>query len=320
MTFLRNIGADLLEKRLWPVALALIVGLVAVPTLLAKSSGGEPVPQTAAIAAGEAAKADAVVALDTKPVGRRKRGGRSKNPFKQLYVPKVKTETTVTATSASSEPSKDTSGGGSTAPAPKVTPAPQPKSKPKPKPKSKSKPKSSLAVYKVKLHFGQAGAMRTISDVARLTPLPSADDPFFVFLGVKADGKTLVFLVGSDAKATGDGKCKPSGADCETIEMQAGDTEYFDVTSDAGVEQYQMDIVSISKSKASSAKVARKARARRSKAGAALLRAARRDAQAPEMLGIYRWNSARGVLEVVPRKKRKAKVAVGALAGTSSVR
>ena len=42
MTFLRNIGADLVEKRLWPVALVLLVALVAVPTLLAPRRAKEP--------------------------------------------------------------------------------------------------------------------------------------------------------------------------------------------------------------------------------------------------------------------------------------
>ncbi len=43
MTTLRNIWADLVEKRLWPVAVLLAAGLLAVPVVLAK--GGEWVAQ-----------------------------------------------------------------------------------------------------------------------------------------------------------------------------------------------------------------------------------------------------------------------------------
>ena len=146
--------------------------------------------------------------------------------------------------------------------------------------------------------------MQTISDVPRLTPLPSIENPFFVFLGVKEDGKTLVFLVSSDAKATGDGKCQPKDT-CETIEMQAGDTEIFDAHDRRRrVQQYQMDVVKVSKVKATSAKAARTARARHSKAGAALLTIAREDATAPDLLGHYRWDPKRGVLDVVKRRPR----------------
>ena len=50
MSFLKGILDDLREKRLWPFALALVVALIAVPTLLAKSTKSQPlaqVPQTA---------------------------------------------------------------------------------------------------------------------------------------------------------------------------------------------------------------------------------------------------------------------------------
>ena len=42
-TFLSDLWADLREKRLWPVALLLLVALVAVPVVLAKP-GAEPAP------------------------------------------------------------------------------------------------------------------------------------------------------------------------------------------------------------------------------------------------------------------------------------
>jgi hypothetical protein len=313
MTFLRNIGADLVEKRLWPVAVALLVALIAVPTLLAKSANEEPEAMGPAPVAGAAAvKADQVLALNTAPAGRRKRGGKPKNPFVQLYVPKV-VEVTTTSEAAGGDAgaAKDDSAASGDSGSSKGETAPA-------APKT-SKPKVDLDVYRATLRFGEPGAMRTISDIARLTPLPSADDPFFVFVGVKEDGETLVFLVSSDAKATGDGKCKPSTDNCETIELKAGDTEFFDLMTATGLKQYQMDVVSVSSKKASSAAAARKAHARQSKAGAALLKAASKNSKDPKRIGRYRWNPRRGVLDVIPRKQLKAKVASKAIAGTASV-
>jgi len=53
-----------------------------------------------------------------------------------------------------------------------------------------------------------------------------------------------MFLVSSDAEATGDGKCLPSPDNCDRVEMEAGDTEFFDVaTPDGTTAQYQLDLV-----------------------------------------------------------------------------
>ena len=60
MSFVRNLYADLMEKRLWPVALGLLVALVAIPVLLAKPAGesastGTPPTDNALLGADSAA-------------------------------------------------------------------------------------------------------------------------------------------------------------------------------------------------------------------------------------------------------------------------
>ena len=288
MTFLRNIWADLVEKRLWPVALALLVGIVAVPVMLAKGSedtvANDPTAPGAIATNAAVAKADKAIALNTAvaATARRNRSGTPRNPFKQLFVVKDKATTTTTggdttSTGGSSTPTSggtNTNTGGTTTPKPKTT---------------------TTDVYRVNLRFGQAGGMHTIKDIARLTPLPSATNPFFVFLGVKNDGHTAVFLVSSDAKATGDGTCKPSSSDCETIEMGAGDTEFFDLTTDSGVQQYQMDVISIAHTTVTRA-AAKASHARSSQIGAGMLQEARKAGDLPQQLGWYRWDAAAGVL------------------------
>jgi hypothetical protein len=105
-------------------------------------------------------------------------------------------------------------------------------------------------VWAVNLRFGQPGAQKVHHEVPRLTPLPSATNPFFVFLGVMKDHKTAVFLISSDATATGDGTCKPNPTQCDTIELKAGDTEFFDVAQgNAGVVQYELDLIKVTHTK-----------------------------------------------------------------------
>jgi hypothetical protein len=291
MSTLRNIWADLVEKRLWPIALLLLAGLVAVPVVLARSGGeaasGSDAPNAVAIASGSQAGDPEIVTLDVAPKARR-HDGRGRDPFVQ---PKGSTPEKAQALESSTT--------GEPAGGPAASAAPSDEAKPVKQAPAKAKPRGPS--YTADLRFGQADSMRTLRNVARLTPLPSADSPFFVFLGVKSGGKTLVFMVSSDAKATGDGKCRPSKSACETIELQAGDTEFFDLTTDEGLEQYQMDVISIEKvgSKASAKKSARSASGRASKAQRRLLRKVLAG-RASHLMGSYRWSADRGVLLHVP--------------------
>lgn len=291
MTFLQNILADLRDKRLWPVAIALLVGIVAVPTVLARKSSeegaapGPAVPAVGASAAGAPA-GEVAIALDVSAPGARDRKGEVRNPFEQLFVPKPE------VVGGAPLESGDAKGGGADG-APAGDDAQDGSSGKPPAAEPKAK---TTTFYELSLRFGQAGSMRTIDDIARLTPLPSANDPFFVFLGVKDDGRTAVFLVSSDAKATGDGVCKPSDSDCQTIELKAGDTEFFDLTTESGVQQYQMDIVSLVKKTASTNAAASRAHARASAIGAGMLEEARKAGDMPAQLGWYRWDAASGVL------------------------
>jgi len=117
--------------------------------------------------------------------------------------------------------------------------------------------------YVVALRFGRVGVKRPRQEVGRLTPLPSAENPFFVFLGVLSDAKTAVFMLSSDVTATGDGTCKPRKSSCETVELRRGDTEFLAKTAEDGtVTRFQLDIGRITKQQAaapSRAVAARKA-------------------------------------------------------------
>jgi hypothetical protein len=106
-----------------------------------------------------------------------------------------------------------------------------------------------------------------------------------------------VFLVSSDAKATGDGKCRPSKRDCQTIELQPGDTEYFDVAAPDGTTpgpQYWMYLRSIKKDGVP-VTVAKAAYQLHSRAGEKVVRAAA-DQVESQQVRAYHYRPADGVL------------------------
>jgi hypothetical protein len=311
MSFLRNVLHDLVEKRLWPVAIALVAALVAVPIVLGgKSDAGTSTPPPAvADASGanglvnhrDAARAQ-VVSLEEQAAGKVARSGKVRNPFVQHHQPRA-TDAQVKAavknvaaalsdafgggkTGASGPSTSSPSTGGSTPTPTPTTPTP---TTPKTDPGTTQK---SDDTYKVNVSFGEAGAEKNYNNVARLTPLPSSDNPFFVFLGVGADQKTAIFLVNGDVVPSGDGTCSPSVDDCEQIALKVDDLEFFDMQSGTGgVVQYQLALKKIQKVKAASTAVASAAHARESKAGREVIR----NLVASDPSALASWDYSRGL-------------------------
>jgi hypothetical protein len=262
MSVITDTWRQLVRRRLWPVALLLVGALVAVPMLLAKDP--EPVP-TPPVAGGtkvaSAADADPVVALASAEEARRRRVlGASKDPFEPAPMARPRaaaTPSTETPVPAASAPS-----GGSTAPSFDVPPL-------QTLPQLPDTPKKIYPLYTLTVRFGPSDQYPLPkSKVEQLDAMPSADEPVLVYLGVSDKGKGAVFMVDSDVVAQGDGSCKPDDAQCETIELHEGDTEFFDVTDpDTGQvsAQYQLDLVDIKNKQTTSAKEARSQFARVSK-------------------------------------------------------
>lgn len=310
MSFFKNVLHDLVEKRLWPVAIALVAALVAVPIVLGggSSDAGAPATDVAASTTNGLANhrdvaREAVVSLEDQAAGKVDRSGKVRDPFVQHHQPKP-VKVVVAKTTSTPAPSSETTAatGGTGDSSTPTTPAPA-----KPTTPAK-KPTVSADAYRVKLSFGEVGAEKSYDNVARLTPLPSSDNPFFVYLGIEGDDvKSAVFLISADAVANGDGTCKPSATDCQQVVMQAGDTEFFDLQSGtAGVVQYELDLKSIKKYTAASTASAAVARARESKAGREVLR--QLVVQDPGALDSWDYSKSLGLL--VP----KAPVTTGALA------
>jgi len=316
MTFLRNLQHDLVDKKLWPVALVLVVALIAIPLIL--SAGGDdkaPLATTTTPADSEVAAvppSGSEVSVTAEESVLRKRGGKTRDPFKQQYVPPdvtVDGPSTTTPETGGTSTTPTTGDGTTTTPGAPTDEPELPAVDP-------------LDVYRVSLRFGEPGEQRTIRDIARLSPLPNSDRPFFVFLGVLNGGKRAVFLVSSDATATGDGTCRPTKLSCETVELEKGETEFFDYQTESGVVQYQLDLVNVKRRVPLSSTEAVAAQARARAEAARKMAAAKKardravkqgtdDADADELgTDIYRWDEKLGVL-VRRKPSSKGSVNIG---------
>jgi hypothetical protein len=322
MSAVRGLLRDLVERKLWPVALLLLVAAVAVPVYLSRSASDAAGALPATNLQADAGKTSkAAVSIEDQAADDARPGG-VRNPFKQLHVPKpAATPTAGTAPAPAADTPSSTGGSGGSGGSggdgsqPPLNPGGSSGSgTPAPKPAG-----DPLDVYHLSLRFGHADAahLTTYHDVARLSPLPTADNPFFVYTGVLKDGKTAVFLLSSDATATGDGHCSPSPKACQTVEVKQGDTEFFDLTVNGQAVQYQLDVVRVFKKGASSAVAAAASHERHSNAGADMLRRAHKNgSSAFKGAASYRWLPDSGVLVRAPHQG-KARASVNGAAAAS---
>jgi hypothetical protein len=331
MKSMRNLLGDVVERRLWPVALVLVVAAIALPVYLARSSSDDgvsdvPVAATTAQVGGKASKA--AVTLDDSSVEGAS-GGSVRNPFKQRHTKATSDATTGTSSGGSAPAGASGAGasggavpsggtttgdtgatsgtgdtGGSTGTGTTQETAPKP-----------------TDVSHVTLRLGAVGNQTTYKDVARLSALPSAAQPLLIFTGVLKDGKTVVLLPSSVIQISpeSDVKCKPSNKSCESLELTKEDTVFFTIAGDAPAVQYQLNIVSVRPKSGGSAQATAAALARHSIAGAAMLREAHVTASA-DFKGAprYRWLAHRGVLVRTPRYSAAHASANGAAAASAA--
>jgi hypothetical protein len=314
MTVINDTLRFLVERKLWPLAILLLVAAVAVPMLLSKDPA-PAAPAAAAVKSDHSTLAtEPIVALASEGdrAGRRHVLGTPKDPFKPnaTPTPTPKPKATPKAASAASGDAGPTAApGGTTAPAVTSPVAPVTPQKPK-----------TYEAYEMTVRFGSSETDRAArKDVKRLQALPSSDNPILIYLGVLKDKKTAVFLLDSGIVGEGDGTCMPSRTICATIHLKEGETEFFDVPAEdpgdgtAAPEsgaQYQLDVIKIRKLVTTSAKQAKQSRARVSAGGRMILKA-RIAGDGPLR---YKFNQRTGQLEKLSRKAYKATVAKAARA------
>ena len=248
MSFLTNMIKELRERKLWPIAIVLVIALVAVPLLLSKKAPTNLVTQPTGGLPYSTGTALPAISVQTKQSDS-KLAGRGRNPFTpQNAAAAATTATTATTTAAPSTPTTVTagtgastgssgsptvsSGGGAsggtpvttppaTTPAPTTTPTTPTKPAP-PAPNGLTAKQS----YQVSLAITtQGGGLNTIDPLERLSVLPSPQQPLLVELGVLHDTHRVLFAVEPGAAVSGPGKCTPGPIDCEILSLAPGQTE-----------------------------------------------------------------------------------------------
>jgi hypothetical protein len=308
MSAITNVWRQLVQRRLWPVAILLIAALAGVPLALAQEPAAPAPAAPLPTAEGDTALAAQPIVAQASAADRGKRRkvlGTSKNPF---GLPKEEPSASAaapnsTGSTTAQDPSTPTPSGGGGTPAssgggapstgggspstgggPSAPPATDPAPEPEPEPRK-------YAMHELTVRFGSATELPGRRTLERLQPLPSAEQPVLIYLGVLNDGETAVFLLDHGVQAIGDGDCRPTPEECETIRLRVGETEFLDVVDAEGnvTAQYQLDLIKIHKSSTTSAKRAKSS----SKAGQRLVKAR----VASDGTTGYSWDAAAGTLE-----------------------
>jgi hypothetical protein len=263
LDFLLDIWADLKAKRLAPVAVGLVVSLVAMPALLMKGEGGAadgPIPVAPVaddgaqvVVAGELAERDSKLDSYTP-----------RDPFKGRVRPRkagagggsaavpgaVAKGGGVTSGSTGGVPSGSGGGlplgGGGTGGA-SPAPAPEP-------PIVIRKP-SARYTYQLDLRFGRPGRETRYRRLPRLTFLPSERVPAVLFMGVPADEKSALFFLQPGLSHQGEGDCVPSRKHCNFLNLGIGREHYLA----AGDYEFRIKLLDIKRVKLSEEKRRREA-------------------------------------------------------------
>jgi hypothetical protein len=258
--FFRNLWADLVDKRLWPVALVLVLAVIAVPVLLLNSGASDESVDVASNTApgGAATSGRAVVAVDTQ-TKRVALTGSERDPFKQRGGNSDQTSTTPSepgpappgstpptgatgsgtgatgssgSTGATGSTGSDTSGTGSSGSGPSTGGGSGGGSG------SGSGDTSSSTLV---VRFGKENSSdRRI--VAPMEALPSQSHPSVVYLGV-VKGKAA-FLISSDVNPADGTDCHPSADVCQKAFVAPGHKVKLTVGNGGAVTTYVIEVSS----------------------------------------------------------------------------
>jgi hypothetical protein len=284
MNMFKNVINDLREKRLWPLAIVLLVALIAVPLLVSNSSSPSPrasIPPPAVPPAPGLPVVSAVAVPSHSHLT-----GRSRDPFSGSG-----TSTTVTATSTTTATSSTTNNTSSTTNTTSTTSSGSTSSSGTTAPQSTSAQPQSIVppgtpapkpvpptlnvdeVYHVTLAItNSSGGLDTVDPLERLTVLPDDHHPLLVELGVLKGGHRVLFAVQPGAIVNGPATCTPGPIDCEILSLAPDQTEGLSVQSAGGTNSVALFAVTgISTDKLSSASAADQARKKESAAGRAVL-------------------------------------------------
>ena len=270
--FAMQLWNDLRARRLVPVAVLLVAGLIAAPVVLSKKSedAPAPVPAPAPTQAKQQTGPDALAKVKLEDaIGKGNGSSLSafdvNNPFappdKVLKAAREATQQddgtanitapTDTGTGATGDTGAGTGGGtdngtgggggggGGTT--------------------------TTEFTYVLDVTFWANGHKRTIKGMEKLDILPNEANPLLIFMGVSDGAGNAVFLVDSTLETAGEGKCTPSKAECAFLYLGAGSEQEF--TNEEG-DSYRLLINEIRKVKVGDEKASTASEKKASKAAA----------------------------------------------------
>ena len=309
MKFLRTLHTDLRERQILPAVVLLAVLAIAIPIgapmLLGKVSPPPPVSITeprVVLPKGVLPPGKELASLTTVvPASSITRHGAEPNPFRQATsssggstpagsaptkastTTKAKSTTTTSTptttpaktTPATTTPAKTTPPTGSTTPSGSsgssgVTPA-TPVA-----PTTGPATLKSTQAYSVNIDTKDANGLHVLTDVVRLAPLPAAESPELIYLGVLQGGKKAVFLFTNSVKVSNQTgsqlTCLPSADDCQIVELSPGQGMKLAPTANTAlITSFIFEVMSIGATNYSSASAAKQARDAVSTAGQTLV-------------------------------------------------
>jgi hypothetical protein len=225
---------DLLEKRLWPVAAVLLVGLVAVPVVLSKPAKSPPAELTSSADRPQAPKEPGGLAAMVKLAETEVGSGSAldvfepANPFRPPSSVIRAAEQAAGSTASEAGPSEAAAApSGGEAPTDSGGGEPSGTTEPGETGGSGGGKTTTEFRYVIDVTFIANGRKRQIKGMEKLDILPSEASPLLVFLGVSSGASNAVFLVDSTLQATGEGKCKPSASECAFVHLGAGSEHQF---------------------------------------------------------------------------------------------
>ena len=253
MNVAQNILNDLRAKRLWPIAAALLLALIAIPVLLSSPAKPAPLahatpPFTPVTSNGVAIPTLSVEAPPTlsrlneaprdpftqqlastttsssSSSGSSGSGSSVPSSLAHLGSASASTGSGSGAASSGSGPVSPALGAGSTGATAPLAPTP-PATVQSPAPAQPSG-LSGTQAYHVALSITNAsGGLDVIDPLERLSVLPNAHQPLLVELGVLQGGSRVVFAVQPGTVVSGPGSCTPGPIDCEVVSLAPGQTE-----------------------------------------------------------------------------------------------
>jgi hypothetical protein len=305
---LLDLWHDLRAKRLWPVALVLLAGLVAVPVVLSKKAK-EP---TAAPAASAAKKPKAPASEGPAELAEAKleelgQGTGSslssfddpENPFAppRKVLDKLRGESEDAAgpveggsggnstleggslgggAGADEAPAGGGSGGSAGETPPSDTGG-DTGGTPEPPVDGGERTTTVNYTYVADVSFRANNRNRKVKGLKKLDILPDRANPLLIFLGVTQDAGNAVFLVDSTLAAAGEGACRPSASECAFLYLGPGSEHEF---TNAEGDSYTLRVDEIRRVELKPRKNVNGARKDRQVAGASIEQPSRRPAAA----------------------------------------